>query len=169
MTHILMGLLRSRAGETQNEVLMYTRGEQSLMSLEFPAGANKALLFIVLQKLASELVPINERRVLREGHSSAKDPNELDNSRTKAEHREAEKGRRAAIRRLQDQISVFFLVQRQKKILIGELLPFGKSTNSRSESAVYLSNRLVVIYLRIGEHAFPGLVRPRPRSHWQSS
>ena len=79
--------------------------------------------------------------MLRGGHSSGqRDPNELDGSRAKVRHRTAEKGRRAAIRSLQDRMSVFFLVQGQRKVTIGELLLFGKSVDSRFESMVCLPN-----------------------------
>ncbi|KAF9648412.1 hypothetical protein BDM02DRAFT_3269526 [Thelephora ganbajun] len=99
----------------------------------------------VLQELGRELAPINGRRILREGHSSnRKDSNESDDSRAKVKHRQVEQERRAAIRSLQDQISAFFLVPGQKKVTTGELLLF------------------VVVYLRIGRLAFPGLIRPRP-------
>ena len=82
---------------------------------------------------------MNGRHVLREGHLPAKkDPNELDNSTAKVNHRQAEQGRRTAIRGLQDQISAFFLVKGQKKISVGDLLLFGKSINSRSEATIYL-------------------------------
>jgi len=53
-------------------------------------------------------------------------------------HREAEKKRRETTRDLLDQMSVFFLVKGQKKVSVGELLLFGESTGSRSESMVYL-------------------------------
>ena len=84
---------------------------------------------------------MNERRVLRVGHSSAKkDPSKLDSSAAKANHRQKEQGRRTTIRDLLDQISAFFLVKEQKKISVGDLLLFGKSINSRFESTVYLQN-----------------------------
>jgi len=81
---------------------------------------------------------MNKRRVIRKGHPpNKKDPGELDNSEAKVRHREAEQKRRAATRQLQDQISVFFLVQGKKEVSIGDVLLFGKSSDSRSESAVY--------------------------------
>ena len=82
-------------------------------------------------------------------------------------HREAEQGRRTAIRSLQEQISRFFLVKGQRRVSIGELLLFGKSIDSTFKSMVHLPNCLVVIYLRIGEVAFPGLIRTRTRDHEQ--
>jgi len=103
-------------------------------------NADKSQLFTVLAELRNELVPINRWCVLRDGRSNKKDPSKLDNTREGVKHREAEQQRRAAIRSLQDQISVFFLVQGQKKISVGELLLFGKSNSPRSESTVYLPN-----------------------------
>lgn len=100
--------------------------------------ADGTRIFTVLQELKSELAPVNARRVLR-GHSSVKkDPNELSNSKAKVNHRMAEQERRTATRHLLDQISAFFLVQGQEKVSLGELLLFGKSTDSRSETMVYL-------------------------------
>ena len=111
--------------------------EVSDRSLHF-ADADGIRLVTVLRELESELTPVDARRVLR-GHSSVKkDPNELSNSRTKVNHRKAEQGRRTATRHFLDQISAFFLVQGQKKVSLGKLLLFGKSTDSRSETMVYL-------------------------------
>lgn len=80
-------------------------------------------------------------------------------------HKEAEQRRRAAIRGLQEQISVFFLVKGKKKITVGNLLLFGKSTNLTSKLMACLPIVLVIIYLKIGKVAFPGLVRPRSPGH----
>jgi len=84
---------------------------------------------------------MNDRHVIREGHSSSKKASsELSNSGAKVRHRQTEKRRREAIRQLQDQISIFFLVPGQKKVTIGDVLLFGKLTDSRSESAGYSPN-----------------------------
>jgi len=58
----------------------------------------------------------------------------LSDSARKVNHRKTEKERRTTIRDLLDQISAFFLVEGQKKISVGDLLLFGKSTYPRSES-----------------------------------
>ena len=94
------------------------------------AGDDSTQLSTVLAKLESELMPINRRRVLRDGHSIKKDSSKLDNTRGRVKHREAEQERRTAIRRLQDQISAFFLIQGRKKITVGDLLLFSKPVNS---------------------------------------
>ena len=99
--------------------------------------------------------------------SGKKDPKKLNGSRAKVRHREAEQGRRTAIRSLQEQISRFFLVKGQRKVSIGELLLFGKSIGSTFKPMAHLPNYLVVIYLRIGEVAFPGLIHPRTHNHEQ--
>jgi hypothetical protein len=64
--------------------------------------------------------------------SSKAGPSKLDDSRKGVRHREAEQGRRTAIKCLQHQISAFFLVKGQKKISVGDLLLFGESTASVS-------------------------------------
>jgi hypothetical protein len=110
-----------------------------LLHLAYAVDVDGPRLVTVLQELGGELAPVNKRRVLREGHPSAKkDPNELSNSKTKVRHREAEQERRKAIRCLLDQMSTFFLVQGQKKVSVGELLLFSKPTELRPESTVYL-------------------------------
>lgn len=115
-------------------------------------------LSTVLAELESKLFPINRRRVLRDGHSIKKDSS---NTRGRVKHREAEQGRRTAIRHLQNQISAFFLVQGRKKITVGDLLLFSKPVNSSCDQQAHLLNCLVITYLTIGEVAFPGLIRPR--------
>lgn len=79
---------------------------------------------------------MNKRRVLKEGRSLNRQPNQLDPS--KEGHRRAEQARRAEIRNLQEQISVFFLVPGQKKVSVGELLLFGKCAKSKQKTAIYL-------------------------------
>jgi len=98
--------------------------------------------------------------VLREGHSGKKDPSELNTSSGKVKHRQTEQDRRTAIKHLQDQLSVFFWVEGQKKITIGDLLLSGKSTNPGPKRRFTDQTGLVVIYLRIGPSAFPGIVHP---------
>ena len=46
----------------------------------YTVDVDKTRPFTVLAELKSELVPINKRRVLRDGHSKKKDPNELKNA-----------------------------------------------------------------------------------------
>ena len=81
---------------------------------------------------------------------------------------EAQGGGARAKKTNQDRMIIFVLVQRQKKVSIGELLLFGKSTNSRSELTIYLPN-CFRYHLRIGEIVFPGLTRPGSRGHRQPS
>ena len=76
---------------------------------------------------------MNERPVLRGGGSNKKDLSKLDNSRRGVKHTTAEQERRTGIRQLQERISVFFLVKGHKKVSVGDLLLFGKSTNSGPE------------------------------------
>jgi hypothetical protein len=105
-------------------------------------------------------VPINVRHVLKEGHPSNKELGQVDTSAGRVRHREAEKARRVAIRGLQDDISAYFLVPGNEMISVGRLLLFGKfTTGSGSGSTVHLPYFSVVIYLRIGQRAFPGLVQ----------
>ena len=134
----------------------------------YTIGVDKARPFTVLAELRSELVPINKRHVLRDGHSDTKDPSKLKNEMKQVKHRVAEQERRTAIRHLQDQISAFFLVRGQKKISVGDLLLFGKL--SQVPNQLTHQTVLVIIYLRIGDIAFPGLIQLRsPRSRWQNS
>ena len=114
-------------------------GNNSRLSA-YMVNVDKSQFFTVLAELRNELVPINRWCVLRNGHSNKKDRSKLNNTREGMKHREAEQQRRAAIRSLQDQISVFFLVQGQKKISVGELLLFGESNSLRPEPTVYLPN-----------------------------
>ena len=139
LTRILKELRRSKSGDIQSETFVYTQGMRSLTT-PYAIGSDKTRLFTVLEELKSELAPINTRCVVRGSSSNKKDSSKLDNSRKRVRHREAEQKRRTTIRHLQDQISVFFLVQGQNEISVGTLLLFGKSTNSGSEAAVYLPN-----------------------------
>lgn len=83
----------------------------------------------------------------------------MNDSHKKKKNREAEKDRRAVIRDLQEQISEYFLPPEQRKISVGELLLFGEFIHSQSGSTVHLPVSSVVVYLRIGYHAFPGLIQ----------
>ena len=55
---------------------------------------------------------------------------------------------------------MFFWVEGQKKITIGDLLLSGKSINLSLNQWFTDQTGLVVIYLRIGPSAFPGIVHP---------
>ena len=61
-------------------------------------------------------------------------------------HREAERARRAAIRSLQEEMSLYFLVPGGRKISVGELLLFGKfatlGIQFKSSLTIFFSRRL---------------------------
>ena len=76
----------------------------------------------------------------------------------KEKRRLAEKARRNTIRDLQDQISQYFLIPELRTISITELLLFSKFASPWSGRTVHLPNISVIVYLRIGSYAFPGLV-----------
>ena len=99
-----------------------------------------ARLFTVLEELGNELVPVNTRRVLREGTSKKVDPSELDDSEVAVKHRKREQGRRTTIRDLQHQLSSFFLVKEGRMVSGGEVLLFGKLITSKSGSTVRSPN-----------------------------
>ena len=87
------------------------------------------------------------------------EPEELD---AKARHGKAEQKRRDVIRGLLHEISAFFLVTGNKKVSAGDVILFSKSITPKSGPTVYLPTRvLVLIYLKIGAVAFPGLIQPR--------
>lgn len=112
-------------------------------------------------------MPINDRSVLLKRLSKKKDLSDVIDSASAARRRTAENKRKWDIRGIQDQISSFFLVGGKKSwISVGDLLLFSKLPDLRSESMTYQTG-LVVVYLKIGEHAFPGLIRPRSPGHGQ--
>lgn len=97
---------------------------------------NETQHFTVLQELRNELTPVNERRVLRDGHTPNRGPDEPDSSTRKMRHREVEQARRVAIRDLHEQISVYFSVPKQRKISARDLLLFSKFTTQRPKQRV---------------------------------
>ena len=94
----------------------------------------------------------------REEVDELDEPEELD---AKARHGRAEKRRRDVIRGLLHEISAFFLVT-GNKVSAGDVILFSELITQKSRPTVYLLICVLVItYLKIGEVAFPGLVRPR--------
>lgn len=75
--------------------------------------------------------------VLKEGHPWKGELDGEDNPR-RAAHREIERTRRATIRRLQGEMSRYFVVPQGKKLSVWELLLFGKFANSGSSSTAHL-------------------------------
>ena len=100
--------------------------------------ADETRHFIVLQELRNELAPVNERCMLRDGHTPNRGPDELDSSTRGVKHRGVEQARRTAIRHLHEQMSVYFSVPSQRKMSARDLLLFSKFTNSTSEPTSYL-------------------------------
>ncbi|KAF9783805.1 hypothetical protein BJ322DRAFT_1211751 [Thelephora terrestris] len=142
LVHILKELRRSKRGEIQNEVDVYRQGKRPLTAFADTFDADNTWLFTVLEELESELAPVNGRRVLREGHVPNRGPNGSGDSTGKAKHRGVEQARRSAIRDLQERLSLYFWVPGQRKISAKDLLLY------------------IVVYLRIGRVAFPGLIHP---------
>lgn len=99
--------------------------------------ADETQRFAVLQELRNELAPVNERCMLRDGHTPNRGPDEADTSARKVKHRGVEQARRTAIRHLHEQMSVYFSVPKQRKISARDLLLFSKSTNPTSEVTSY--------------------------------
>lgn len=99
--------------------------------------ADKTQRFAVLQELRNELAPVNERCVLRDGHTPNRGPDEPDSSTRKVKHRGVEQARRTAIRHLHEQMSLYFSVPKQRKISARDLLLFSKFTSLTSEATSY--------------------------------
>ena len=125
LTRILRELLRSEDGDIPNTVSAYTEGKQSLTILACTFNTNEADP-PALEGISRELMPINERRVLKNGHTQTKDLNGVNNAPEKVKLREAERARRVAIRSLQEEISFYFFVRGPKKISGADLLLFSK-------------------------------------------
>jgi hypothetical protein len=103
---------------------------------------------------------MNAQRVSR-GHSTNGGLDILDTSAVKVKRRELEQARRRKLAELRGQISIYFLVS-GKKVSAAELLLFGKFPDFASSYPFTHKIILVVVYLRIGVIAFPGLVNVLP-------
>lgn len=129
LTHMLRELCQSEFGEIKSELEMYQTGEPPLTALTCSYNANKILLSTALQVVETELRPVNQRRVLRDGHSMHEEHDEAIASTRVEKHRDAEKRRRALTRAIQEDLSLYFFVPGQGKISVGELLLYGKFTD----------------------------------------
>lgn len=101
---------------------------------------------------------MNTGRVLRGGGSRRNDPSEQDNSDKKVRRRKAERDRRGIIRDLFHQVSAFFLVK--GKVSGADVVLFGESSFRSLNQRFAYRTVLAIIYLMIGEIAFPGRIRP---------
>ena len=155
LTRILKELLRSEDGDIPNTVSAYTEGKQSLTILAYTFITNEADP-PALEEISRELMPINERRVLKNGHTPTKDINGVDNAPEKVKLREAERARRAAIRSRQEEISFYFFVHGSKKISGADLLLFSKFATLTFKETFYSPNRFSYRLPENRPHCFPG-------------
>ena len=105
-------------------------------------------------------MPINERRVLKNGHTQTKDLNGVDNAPEKVKLREAERERRATIRSLQEEISFYFSVRGPKKISGTDLLLFSKFATLMFKETFYSPNRSSHRLPEDRPRCFPGAYPP---------
>ena len=159
LTRILKELLRSEGRDIPNMVSAYTEGKQSLTVLAYALSTNETDP-PALEEISRELMPINERRVLKNGHTPTKDLNGVDNAPEKVKRNEAERVRRTAIRNLQEEISFYFFVHGPKKISGTDLLLFSKFATLTFKETFYSPNRFSHRLPEDRPHCLPGAYPP---------
>ena len=93
----------------------------------------------VAQELESELVAVNDDFALLDGHPNEVDLEKLDDSEGAAERRIKEQGRREAIRRSLERMTLLFRVPRPRTLWSRpQVLFYGKLTTSISKPTRHL-------------------------------